>query len=74
MPEQGGVDANLKKVEYYWFPQKGSNLRSIGLELGRFPEEVVLAPELDIKGELFAQKPSVGAVMTEKKNPSTSGG
>lgn len=67
MPEQGGVDANLKKVEYYWFPQKGSNLRSIGLELGRFPEEVVLAPELDIKGELFAQKPSVGAVMTEKR-------
>ena len=67
MPEQGGVDANLKKVEYYWFPQKGSNLRSIGLELGRFPEEVVLAPELDIKGDLFAQKPSVGAVMTEKR-------
>ena len=67
MPSQGGVDANLKKVEYYWFPQKGSNLRSIGLELGRFPEEVVLAPELDIKGDLFAQKPSVGAVMTEKR-------
>lgn len=67
MPEQGGVDANLKNVEYYWFPQKGSNLRSIGLELGRFPEEVVLAPELDIKGDLFAQKPSVGAVMTEKR-------
>lgn len=67
MPSQGGVDANLKNVEYYWFPQKGSNLRSIGLELGRFPEEVVLAPELDIKGELFAQKPSVGAVMTEKR-------
>ena len=67
MPEQGGVDANLKNVEYYWFPEKGSNLRSIGLELGRFPEEVVLAPELDIKGDLFAQKPSVGAVMTEKR-------
>mgnify|MGYP001154852999 FL=1 len=46
---------------------QGSNLRSIGLELGRFPEEVVLAPELDIKGDLFAQKPSVGAVMTEKR-------
>lgn len=67
MPSQGGVDANLKNVEYYWFPVKGSNLRSIGLELGRFPEEVVLAPELDIKGDLFAQKPSVGAVMTEKR-------
>ena len=67
MPEQGGVDANLKNVEYYWFPVQGSNLRSIGLELGRFPEEVVLAPELDIKGDLFAQKPSVGAVMTEKR-------
>ena len=66
MPSQGGVDANLKNVEYYWFPVQGSNLRSIGLELGRFPEEVVLAPELDIKGDLFAQKPSVGAVMTEK--------
>ena len=67
MPSQGGVDANLKNVEYYWFPVRGSNLRSIGLELGRFPEEVVLAPELDIKGDLFAQKPSVGAVMTEKR-------
>lgn len=67
MPEQGGVDPNLKNVEYYWFPEQGSNLRSIGLELGRFPEEVVLAPELDIKGDLFAQKPSVGAVMTEKR-------
>lgn len=67
MPEQGGVDANLKNVEYYWFPVQGSNLRSIGLELGRFPEEVVLAPELDIKGDLFAQKPSVGAVMTGKR-------
>ena len=67
MPSQGGVDANLKNVEYYWFPVQGSNLRFIGLELGRFPEEVVLAPELDIKGDLFAQKPSVGAVMTEKR-------
>lgn len=67
MPSQGGVDANLKNVEYYWFPVQGSNLRSIGLELGRFPEEVVLAPELDIKGDLFAQKPSVGAVMPEKR-------
>ena len=67
MPSQGGVDANLKNVEYYWFPVQGSNLRSIGLELGRFPEEVVLAPELDIKGDLFAQTPSVGAVMTEKR-------
>lgn len=67
MPSQGGVDTNLKNVEYYWFPVQGSNLRSIGLELGRFPEEVVLAPELDIKGDLFAQKPSVGAVMTEKR-------
>lgn len=67
MPSQGGVDANLKNVEYYWFPVQGSNLRSIGLELGRFPEEVVLTPELDIKGDLFAQKPSVGAVMTEKR-------
>ena len=26
-----------------------------------------MAPELDIKGDLFAQKPSVGAVMTEKR-------
>lgn len=66
MPSQGGVDPNLKNVEYYWFPKQGSNLRSIGLELGRFPEEVVLAPELDIKGDLFAQKPSVGAVMAQK--------
>lgn len=65
--EQKGVNPDLEQVEYYWFPDVGSNLRSIGLELGRFPEEVVLAPELDIKGDLFAQKPSVGAVMAQKR-------
>lgn len=65
--KQKGVDPNLLDVEYYWLLEEGSNLRSIGLELGRFPEEVVLAPELDIKGDLFAQKPSVGAVMAQKR-------
>lgn len=64
--EQKGVNPDLEQVKYYWFPEVGSNLRSIGLELGRFPEEVVLAPELDIEGNLFAQKPSVGAVMAQK--------
>lgn len=68
MPSETGVDGSLTNVSYYWYPVEGSNLRSIGLELGRFPAEVVLAPELDIKGDLFAQKPSVGAVMTEKRN------
>lgn len=67
MPSAEGVDGNLKRVDYFWLPVTGSNLRSSGRVLGRFPEDVVLAPELDIRGNLFAQKPSVGAVMVEKR-------
>ena len=33
------------------------------MALGQLPEEVVLTPEMDIEGNLFAQKPAVGAFM-----------
>lgn len=48
-------------IPYYWEPVDGSNLWARGMALGLLPSEVVLAPELDMEGNLFAQKPAVGA-------------
>lgn len=50
-------------ISYYWKPISGSNLWGRGMALGQLPEEVVLTPEMDIEGNLFAQKPAVGAFM-----------
>lgn len=55
------VENVWKRPEYYWIPVKGSNLRAGGLTIGTFPAEVLLAPELDIAGMAFAQKPAMGA-------------
>ena len=65
MPNETGVQAALKEVEYFWKPITGSNLRARGRTLGTFPEEVLVAPELDINGELFQQKPSIGSYRIE---------
>ena len=55
-----GVQSDLKNVAYFWKPIIGSNLRARGRTLGTFPDEVLVAPELDINGNLFQQKPSIG--------------
>lgn len=70
-PATTGVDGSLSQVSYFWKPVPGSNLRAQGMTLGTFPSEVLLAPEIDIAGSLFAQKPAVGAynVETVKINP-----
>ena len=62
-----GVRSNWKEegITYYWKPVSGSNLWARGMALGQLPNEVVLAPELDIAGNTFAQKPAVGAFMVE---------
>lgn len=60
--EQAGV------ITYFWKPVNGSNLWARGMALGQLPSEVVLAPEIDIAGELFAQKPAVGAFHVERSN------
>ena len=52
-------------ISYYWKPVDGSNLWARGMALGQLPDEVVLAPELDIEGGLFAQKPATGAFMVK---------
>lgn len=65
MPNETGVQAALKEVAYFWKPITGSNLRARGRTLGTFPEEVLVAPELDINGELFQQKPSIGSYRIE---------
>lgn len=53
-------------ISYYWKPINGSNLWARGMALGQLPDDVVLAPEVDIEGALFAQKPAVGAFTVEK--------
>lgn len=70
-----GVQADWRDAEekadvitYFWKPVNGSNLWARGMALGQLPSEVVLAPEIDIAGELFSQKPAVGAFHVEKSN------
>lgn len=70
-----GVQADWRDAEekadvitYFWKPVNGSNLWARGMALGQLPSEVVLAPEIDIEGLPFAQKPAVGAFHVEKSN------
>lgn len=67
-PATTGVDGSLSQVSYFWKPVPGSNLRAQGMTLGTFPSEVLLAPEIDIAGSLFAQKPAMGAYNVETVN------
>lgn len=60
-----GVQSDWKDINYYWKPVDGSNLWARGMALGQLPDEVVLAPELDIEGDVFAQKPATGAFMVK---------
>ena len=66
LPAVPGVDGSLQNVTYMWKPVSGSNLRARGMTLGTLPGEVLLAPEIDIEGLLFAQKPSTGAYSIEQ--------
>lgn len=52
-------------ISYYWKPVNGSNLWARGMALGQLPDDVVLAPEVDIEGSVFAQKPADGAFTVE---------
>ena len=58
-----GVQEDWKDaiIDYFWQPVSGSGLWARGMAIGQLPQEVVLAPEIDIAGELFNQKPGVGA-------------
>ena len=47
-----GVQPSWNEIVYFWQPQQGSNLRAVGMTLASFPDEVLLAPELDIAGLL----------------------
>lgn len=60
-PTGVGVQGSLDRPSYYWEPKQGSNLRAGGLTIGTFPDNVLVAPELDIAGIPFAQKPAMGA-------------
>lgn len=63
-----GDDNKSVVIDYFWKPIDGSNLWARGMALGQLPSEVVLAPEIDIEGQLFAQKPAVGAFHVNKSN------
>lgn len=52
-------------ISYYWKPVDGSNLWARGMALGQLPDDVVLSPELDIEGNIYAQKPAVGAFVVK---------
>ena len=60
-----GVQSDWKDINYYWKPIDGSNLWARGMALGQLPDDVVLMPELDIEGDVFAQKPATGAFMVK---------
>lgn len=65
LPATTGVDGSWKGIDvstlYLWKPVTGANLRARGMTLGTLPDEVIVAPEIDITGKRFAQKPAVGA-------------
>lgn len=65
LPDISGVNGAWKGMDastlYLWKPVTGSNLRARGMTLGTLPDEVIVAPEIDITGKRFAQKPAVGA-------------
>lgn len=66
MPSVAGVIGDKTDIDYFWIPVQGSNLRAKGMQFGLLPSEVLLAPELDIRGDLFAQKPAIGAFSIQK--------
>lgn len=68
LPESTGVTGLLEDVNYFWQPVNGANLRARGMTLGTFPDDVLVAPEIDIAGTRFAQKPAVGACSVEATN------
>ena len=59
-----GVQSGWKDgiISYYWKPVDGSNLWARGMALGQLPDDVVLSPELDIEGDVFAQKKTMEKV------------
>ena len=67
-PSSTGVTGSKEKTSYFWEPIKGGNLRARGMTLGTLPGEVVVAPEIDIAGKRFAQKPAIGAYAVELIN------
>ena len=61
-----GVQDDWRDISYFWQPIAGSNLWARGMPIGQMPSEVVLSPEIDIAGGLYAQKPAVGAFHVDK--------
>ncbi len=60
-----GVQAGWQEIDYFWHPIAGSNLRAAGMTLGTLPDDVLIAPELDMHSVLFEQKPAAGACQVE---------
>lgn len=56
-----GVQDDWKEIKYHWEVQDGANLRARGMTLNALPTEVLMDPELDLKGAAFQHTPSLGA-------------
>lgn len=69
LDKEVGVQTDWEEINYFWPTAAGSTLWSAGLEQGRFPSEVQVAAELDIAGNLFSNKPSIGASYTKELVP-----
>ncbi|MGM9805526.1 MAG: hypothetical protein ACI3Z7_03725, partial [Candidatus Aphodosoma sp.] len=67
LKENVGVSPSLRYsgVSYYWQPRTGSALRSKGLPRFAYSDNAIIKTELDLKGEVFARKPALGAFHVE---------
>lgn len=63
LKESIGVSAGFdrNRIPCYWIPSDGSALRSKGLPRFGYVDNALIKTELDLKGEVFARKPALGA-------------
>ncbi len=59
------ADDGTPGIDFFWSNVQGANLRAQGMPLGGMPDEVLIAPELDMRGKVFAPKPAIGAYAIE---------
>ena len=56
-----GVQSGWTAIDYYWQPERGSNLRAMGLPVLSLPDDIRLTPEVDLAGVPLHDKPALGA-------------
>ena len=56
-----GIQEGWTAIDYYWQPERGSNLRAMGLPVLSLPDDIRLTPEVDLAGVPLHDKPALGA-------------